>query len=128
MMSVSNVVFILHKVINIELAYNLQSEEFKCHCDRLTCNQVLFSPRLKDSWNLTRSQFGKPLKINSGHRCQAHNEEVGGVEDSAHTKGEALDISHIEFEPLEKRHLKVLLEKHFDIVIEYPTFYHCHNN
>jgi len=128
MMSVPNIVFLLHKAINIELAYKLDSSEFRCQCTRMTCNQILFSPRLKDSWNLSRSQFGKALKVNSGHRCQSHNEEVGGVEDSKHTKGEAIDISHVEFEPLEKRHLKMILDNNFDVVIEYPTFYHCHNN
>lgn len=128
MMSVPNIIFLLHKAINIELAYCLDSSEFRCKCDRLICNQILFSPRLKDSWNLSRAQFNKPFKVNSGHRCQAHNEEVGGVEDSKHTKGEAVDISHVEFEPLEKRFLKDILEKNFDVVIEYPTFYHCHNN
>jgi hypothetical protein len=75
-----------------------------------------------------RAQFGKPLQVNSGHRCQEHNEEVGGVPDSRHTKGEAIDISHNEFEANDKSFLKLLLENNFDVVIEYPTFYHCHNN
>lgn len=112
----------------MDLAYNLSTDEFRCQCDRITCNQILFSPRLKDSWNVSRSQFGKPLKVNSGHRCQGHNEEVGGVEDSKHTKGEAIDISHDEFNPSDKQFLKMILINNFDFVLEYETFFHCHNN
>ena len=123
-----NLVFLLHKAISMDIAYKLSSEEFRCQCNRLTCNSLIFSPRLKDSWNIVRAQFGKKLKVNSGHRCQAHNHEVGGVEDSAHTRGEAIDISFDEFNPMERNHLKMLLEANFDVVIMYPTFYHCHNN
>lgn len=128
MIGASNIIFLLHKAISIDLAYGLSSQEFKCHCNRMTCNQILFSPRLKDSWNVSRAQFGKPLQVNSGHRCQSHNEEVGGVAESKHTKGEAIDISHDEFNPMEKQRLKMILENNFDVVLEYPTFYHCHNN
>jgi hypothetical protein len=53
---------------------------------------------------------------------------VGGVPDSRHVRGEAIDISHIEFDTLKKRELKKILAENFDVVIEYPTFYHCHNN
>lgn len=121
-------IFMLHKSVNIELAHNLSSDEFQCQCNRPRCNTILFSPRLKDSWNVSRAEFGKRMTVNSGHRCQMHNEEVGGVDESRHVKGEAIDISHDEFEPMEKRYLLSILEKNFDTVIEYPTFYHCHNS
>lgn len=39
-----------------------------------------------------REIVGKPLKINSGFRTEAHNKAVGGVPHSAHTKGLAADI------------------------------------
>lgn len=121
-------VFLLDKDINISLAYKLHSNEFKCKCSRVTCNQILFSPNLKTSWNSSRTEFDSPLVVNSGHRCLEHNKEVGGVLNSKHTKGEALDISHSTLSDLEKIRLKKILEKWFDVVIEYPTFYHCHNN
>lgn len=34
-----------------------------------------------------------PFKITSGYRTQAHNQRVGGVPNSAHTKGLAADIA-----------------------------------
>lgn len=53
-------------------------------------------------WNLThrtafsleyvRALFDKPIHINSGYRCPALNKAVGGVADSAHTRGTAADI------------------------------------
>ncbi len=33
-----------------------------------------------------------PFIVTSGFRCPSHNEAVGGVPDSAHTKGLALDV------------------------------------
>jgi len=34
-----------------------------------------------------------PFKINSGYRTPKHNKDVGGVTNSAHTRGYAIDIS-----------------------------------
>src|SRR6056300_1078290 len=62
------------------------------------------SPDLKDSGkkmgkNLLsmlddiREIIGEPIIITSGYRSKAHNEAVGGVEGSSHTKGLAVDIA-----------------------------------
>ena len=40
-----------------------------------------------------RKKFGKPIKINSGYRTVARNKKIGGVADSSHLKGLAVDIS-----------------------------------
>lgn len=40
-----------------------------------------------------REKAGIPFRINSGYRTEAHNRKVGGVNDSAHLKGLAVDIS-----------------------------------
>jgi uncharacterized protein YcbK (DUF882 family) len=39
-----------------------------------------------------RGDAGIPFRINSGYRTSAHNEDVGGKANSAHTKGFAVDI------------------------------------
>lgn len=39
-----------------------------------------------------RENVNFPFVINSGYRTQEHNEKVGGVSDSAHTRGWAADI------------------------------------
>ena len=40
-----------------------------------------------------REKFDKPIHITSGYRTAAHNEAVGGTENSSHLRGLAVDIS-----------------------------------
>lgn len=40
-----------------------------------------------------REAYGKPIKVNSGFRCEALNKAVGGVSTSDHLKGFASDIT-----------------------------------
>ena len=42
--------------------------------------------------DLARSHAGVPFHVNSGWRCERHNEAVGGKPNSAHLKGLAADI------------------------------------
>lgn len=51
--------------------------------------QVEFLKKLDDA----RSIAGIPFRVNSGYRTSAHNAKIGGVKDSAHTRGWAADIS-----------------------------------
>lgn len=111
-----------------EIAYMLDHYEFKCKCENIDCNYTLFSSELDKSWSLTRAVFGKPLKINSGFRCQRHNRTVAGTPTSKHMLGEAIDISFTEFNVMDQTKLKEILNRFFDVVIEYGSFFHCHNN
>lgn len=40
------------------------------------------------------TKFNKKLRVTSGARCFAHNKAVGGVANSAHTKGLAFDVHY----------------------------------
>ena len=40
-----------------------------------------------------RSEFGEPVTVHSGFRCQQHNSRVGGAVRSQHLLGTAADIS-----------------------------------
>lgn len=40
-----------------------------------------------------REWYGKPIKVNSGYRCEALNEAIGGSKTSQHCLGEAADIT-----------------------------------
>ena len=40
-----------------------------------------------------REMFGYPIMMTSGYRTPEHNAEIGGVADSAHVKGMAVDIA-----------------------------------
>jgi zinc D-Ala-D-Ala carboxypeptidase len=53
---------------------------------------VGLKPRLVEMLDMAREKAGIPFVINSGYRTEDHNESVGGVKDSSHTKGEAVDL------------------------------------
>lgn len=48
--------------------------------------------RLVDKLDRLRLAWGRPIHITSGFRTTEHNAEVGGVKNSAHTRGLAADI------------------------------------
>lgn len=66
---------------------------------------------------------GPAFVVSSGYRCPAHNKAVGGVADSAHTRGYAADIrctdSHTRFAVL-----RALLEVGFRRIELAPTWIH----
>lgn len=68
--------------------------EFKCQCGGKYCNGFPAEPveetvRMADE---IRRRAGVPLNVNSGVRCKRHNAEVGGVSNSLHTTGQAVDL------------------------------------
>lgn len=63
-------------------------EEFSCPC----CGENLVKASLIDKLDVAREQAGVPFVITSGYRCPKHNEDVGGVPNSSHTRGYAADI------------------------------------
>lgn len=56
-------------------------QEVLINITKLACNLQ----RLRDALN-------RPIRINSGYRSPSHNEAIGGVKNSQHTKGKAADI------------------------------------
>ena len=75
--------------------------EFSCKCERhgvdSSGHNVLdhvIDKRLVDLLDAIRERLGVPIYITSGYRCEAHNEEVGGVSNSYHTQGVAADITY----------------------------------
>lgn len=70
-------------------------EEFRCQCGGKYCNGFPAEPaeetvRMADE---IRRRAGVALNVNSGVRCKRHNVEVGGVSNSLHTTGQAVDLS-----------------------------------
>ena len=64
-------------------------KEISCHCG---CGQSIENSKLMDIAEFIRQVINKPMNVHCVNRCPAHNKEVGGVSDSAHTKGEAMDF------------------------------------
>lgn len=65
--------------------------EFYCKCGK--CGSVGVDRSLVHMLDEARGIAGVPMRINSGHRCDAHNRAVGGREGSTHTLGLAADIA-----------------------------------
>lgn len=64
-------------------------KEFNCRC----CGKSNISANLILKLDLARELAETPFVITSGYRCPKHNIEVGGVNDSAHIHGLAVDIA-----------------------------------
>lgn len=64
-----------------------------------------------------------PFIINSGYRTAKHNRNVGGVTDSAHTKGYAADI-HIVDDTSRFKIVRALFSAGFNRIGIYKTFVH----
>lgn len=65
-------------------------KELQCKCG---CNKLVFDKDFLDKLNHIRHNVGQPLILTSAYRCHTHNKNVGGTENSSHTKGLAVDIS-----------------------------------
>lgn len=83
-----------------DLTNNFSKWEFACKCG---CGFNEIDPELADQVqrlrNLLWTTTGKeiPITVTCGCRCPAHNAAIGGVQNSFHTQGLAVDItfSHI---------------------------------
>ena len=69
-----------------------QLSEFKCKCGKCSIPDNVPSDRLIEILEEIREHYGKPLIINSGYRCEAHNAKIGGAKNSQHVKGSAADF------------------------------------
>lgn len=69
-------------------------EEFKCKCGGRYCNG--YPAQMREEvvriCDAARKHFGRPGHIISGLRCQIHNANEGGVANSQHMYGEAVDL------------------------------------
>ena len=65
-----------------------KDSEFNCPC----CGLNYQKDGIKRIADEIREHFGSPAIITSGTRCAKHNKEVGGVSNSYHLYGNAIDI------------------------------------
>ena len=102
--------------------------EFECHCgcrmpDSARANIVALVEQVLDP---VREKLGMPIKVNSGYRCPRHNEEVLGVRNSQHMKGEAADIAMVHGSRFKVHDLAQAIVENgrCDQRSIYPTFVH----
>lgn len=73
---------------------NFKKSEFECKCCReLPADAWMNIDALVGMLDSVRDKFGRPIKVNSGYRCEKHNRKVGGARNSQHMTGEAADIA-----------------------------------
>ena len=79
---------------NIKDFKNFTMSELKCKCGGRYCNgyPAGFSYELLRQLQDIRNHFGKAVIITSALRCAKHNANVGGVKNSKHTQGKAVDF------------------------------------
>ncbi len=65
-----------------------RANEFRCR----HCGEILIESRVIEILEGLRKHLGKPVVITSAYRCRVHNKRIGGVPNSAHVKGYAVDI------------------------------------
>ena len=65
-----------------------------CNCGGMYCNGFPYEPAplLVKTADKVRGHFGREAIISSGVRCENHNKNVGGVADSRHLTGKAMDF------------------------------------
>jgi len=82
---------------------NFTVKELSCKC----CGEYYHDPESLDMIQAARDISGRSYRINSAHRCEAHNKAVGGMPASMHLKI-AFDVS------LNGHNKKELLQALFD--------------
>lgn len=61
---------------------NFTPQELSCK----HCGEYYHDPASLDALQALRNAWGKPLVINSAHRCAAHNRAIGGAKASRHLR------------------------------------------
>ncbi len=67
---------------------HFRAEEFVCK----HCGKVIIEGQLIEILEKLREYLKEPVIITSAYRCEGHNRAIGGVSNSAHVKGYAVDI------------------------------------
>lgn len=83
---------LLRHVYNCSLVKDFKPEEFKCPCGHCTGYPDRIKQVELEHIQTIRDHYGKPMTITSGLRCKYENKRVGGVQNSGHLNGYAVDF------------------------------------
>ena len=84
----------------MKLTNNFSKSEFECKSGQDMPLDVLENVKLLAiQLQKIREYVGKPIRINSAYRSEAHNQAIGGVKTSQHILGKAADITIDTFTP-----------------------------
>lgn len=74
------------------IANHLKLQEFACKCSRCQHKVGAAHVQLLKSWEYLRETLNEPIRVSSGFRCTYHNWNIGGVANSQHLIGKAMDL------------------------------------
>jgi len=98
-----------------------KDSEFECKCG---CGLNIINEDLTNKLDKAREIAGIPFVINSAFRCETHNKNIGGVANSSHLKGLAVDIKALT--SIDKyKIVNALMSVGFKRILLYKTFIHC---
>jgi len=101
---------------NRQITPHFSAKEFRCPCGK--CGGGYIAQELVQKLEKLRETLGnRPIHVNSGYRCKAHNNAVGGKKESKHLTGQAADIAITGVS-------RETLHTQFGGVGIYPTFTH----
>jgi len=81
---------VIYQTMNdFQITENFNLVEFQCPC----CGLVMIDRRLVEYLQAVRNEYGAPIIVNSGYRCNLHNLYIDGKENSDHLYGLAADIT-----------------------------------
>jgi len=101
------------------MAGYFKPEEFECKCGECARGYEDMDNDLLLMLTTARVAAGIPFILNSAFRCRTHNRNEGGLDNSAHLLGKAVDI--VAVTPFQRFHiLKGLLWAGFNRLIIYP--------
>ena len=117
---------------------NFKIQEFvcRCGCEMPAEARQNIEALVANVLDPVRDEYGKPIYVNSGYRCEAHNRKVDGVPKSQHLLGQAADIRPSNTDGTNRRSATVsganltdlakiiVSQGKFDQLILYPTFLH----
>jgi hypothetical protein len=111
------------EILEIALAETPYFNEGEVGC-KCGCGLRIVQPKLVWMLHQARYRANIPFYINSWVRCEAHNKAVGGVKNSSHLKGWAVDIAASDDK---SRYIiiEALLDTGFPILKVYDSFVHA---
>lgn len=78
-----------YTLLDIQVGKHFNLSDFTCKCG---CGEVMYTPTLVSKLDDLADHFRRDVIVTSGFRCKRHNKFVGGVKDSAHLTGQAVDF------------------------------------
>jgi len=91
-----------------DLGAHFSKVQLACRC----CGELIIDQGLLDALEQLRNLAGGEIVIQDAYRCHARNQEVGGVTNSEHTRGQAADVGIP----------GLSLQQMYELALQIPTF------